>query len=79
MVLISVCNYQVLFLELRKLERLTEGNTEMEWLMELLKALMEARFAWTLNNQDIWTTSEDDLIVQHPGNFKQVYIFFFLV
>ncbi|RVX19308.1 Retrovirus-related Pol polyprotein from transposon RE2 [Vitis vinifera] len=62
---------QVLFLELRKLERLTEGNTEMEWLMELLKALMEARFAWTLNNQDIWTTSEDDLIVQHPGNFKQ--------
>lgn len=79
MVLISVCNYQVLFLELRKLERLTEGNTEMQWLMELLKALMEARFAWTLNNQDIWTTSEDDLIVQHPGNFKQVYIFFFLV
>ncbi|RVW53636.1 Retrovirus-related Pol polyprotein from transposon RE2 [Vitis vinifera] len=62
---------QVLFLELRKLERLTEGNTEMQWLMELLKALMEARFAWTLNNQDIWTTSEDDLIVQHPGNFKQ--------
>ena len=76
--LISVFNYQALFLELRKLEKLAEGNIEMEWLMEFFQALMEARFAWSKNNKDIWTTSEDDLIVQHPVNFKQVYIYIYI-
>lgn len=75
MFLISVCNFQVLFLEFRKLEKIAEGNIEMEWLMDLLKALLKTRFAWSMNNKDILGTSEDDLTVQNPVNIKQVCIY----
>ncbi|KAA8543404.1 hypothetical protein F0562_021101 [Nyssa sinensis] len=64
--------FQVLFVELRKLEKLAEDDVvEVGWLMELLKELMEAIFVWISNNEEIWTITDEDLTVQHAGNFKQ--------
>ncbi|XP_038718564.1 exocyst complex component EXO84B-like isoform X2 [Tripterygium wilfordii] len=47
--------FQVLFLELRKLCKLAEENVfELDWLIELLRELMEAIFVWTTNNKEMW-------------------------
>ncbi|KAJ4822765.1 hypothetical protein Tsubulata_004159 [Turnera subulata] len=49
--------FQVLFSELRKLEKLREDNVfEVEWLVELLRELIEAIFVWISANKDIWKT-----------------------
>ncbi|XWS36470.1 hypothetical protein CRYUN_Cryun20dG0088200 [Craigia yunnanensis] len=47
--------FQVLFLELRKVDKLAEDNVfEEDWLMELLRELIEAIFSWIVNNKEIW-------------------------
>ena len=68
---------QGLFLELRKLEKLAEDNfVEVDQFLELMRELMEAIFSSISNNEELWTTIEKDLAVQHCGNFKQVTMFF---
>ncbi|XP_041002369.1 LOW QUALITY PROTEIN: exocyst complex component EXO84B-like [Juglans microcarpa x Juglans regia] len=64
--------FQVLFLELRKMEKLVEDCVfEVDWLMELLRELIEAVFVWISNNKEIYAISEEDLTVQHSDNFKK--------
>ncbi|KAF5185365.1 Exocyst complex component exo84b [Thalictrum thalictroides] len=63
--------FQVLFLELRLLEKvgtniLIKVNLSME---KLLRELMEALFVWLENNQDFWLTIEEN------SNFQQTYSF----
>jgi hypothetical protein len=76
MVFILVCYDQELFLELRKLEKLVEdGVFEVDWLMELLRELIEAINVWISNNKAIWAISKENFTVQHSDNFKKVYVF----
>ncbi|XP_057422978.1 exocyst complex component EXO84B-like isoform X2 [Lotus japonicus] len=57
--------YQVLFLELRKIEKLDEENVfEMNWLMELLRELMESMFIWASKNKEINATTEESMSSQ---------------
>lgn len=64
--------FQELFLELRKLEKLVEdGVFEVDWLMELLRELIEAINVWISNNKAIWAISKENFTVQHSDNFKK--------
>ncbi|KAL6208815.1 hypothetical protein ACLB2K_019760 [Fragaria x ananassa] len=64
--------FQVLFLELRKLENLSEDSVfEVEWLIELIGDLIEAVFVWISNNKEFWDTNEDNMTNDHPLAFKQ--------
>ncbi|PIA45488.1 hypothetical protein AQUCO_01700782v1 [Aquilegia coerulea] len=63
--------FQVLFLELRHLEKVGKDifinvNLLME---ELLRELMEVLFEWLENNQDFWQT------IDEKSNFQQTYCF----
>ncbi|XP_015579265.2 exocyst complex component EXO84A [Ricinus communis] len=59
--------FQVLFLELRKLNKLSEDDIfEAKWLMQLIRELIEAIFAWISSNNKIWETDKGDLNFQHP-------------
>ncbi|KAK3193474.1 hypothetical protein Dsin_024784 [Dipteronia sinensis] len=65
-------DFQVLFLELRTLNKLAEDNVfESDWLMELLSELTEAIFVWISNNKQIWTATEEDLISQDSDVYNQ--------
>ncbi|TXG63872.1 hypothetical protein EZV62_010866 [Acer yangbiense] len=66
-------DFQVLFLELRTLNKLAEDNVfESDWLMELLSELIEAIFVWISNNyKQIWTATEEDLISQDSDVYNQ--------
>lgn len=76
MVFILVCNKQVLFLELRKVDKLAEENVfEEDWLMELLRELIEAIFSWIVNNKEIWRYTKENTPVQLSDIFSQVYLF----
>ncbi|ONH93194.1 hypothetical protein PRUPE_8G218600 [Prunus persica] len=64
--------FQVLFLELRKLEKLSEDNIfEVDWLLELLRELIEAVFVWVSNNKENWDIDGENMTVELPLNFKQ--------
>lgn len=77
MVLVLMSDDQVLFLELRKLENLSEDSVfEVEWLIELIGDLIEAVFVWISNNKEFWDTNEDNMTNDHPLAFKQVCGFF---
>ncbi|XP_029125367.1 exocyst complex component EXO84B-like [Cajanus cajan] len=53
--------FQVLFLELRKIERLEEENVfEVNWLVGLLRELMESMFIWISTNKKMLTSSQTD-------------------
>ncbi|XVE53464.1 hypothetical protein DITRI_Ditri03aG0005500 [Diplodiscus trichospermus] len=57
--------FQVLFLELRKVDKLAEDNFfEEDWLMELLRELIEAIFSWIVNNKEIWRNTKENSPVQ---------------
>lgn len=72
-------SHQVLFLELRKLEKLSEDNIfEVDWLLELLRELIEAVFVWVSNNKENWDIDGENMTVELPLNFKQVCGPFFL-
>ncbi|KAK2648883.1 hypothetical protein Ddye_016372 [Dipteronia dyeriana] len=65
-------DFQVLFLELRTLNKLAEDNVlESDWLMELLSELIEAIFVWISNNKHIWTATEEDLISHDSDVYNQ--------
>ncbi|CAK7349319.1 unnamed protein product [Dovyalis caffra] len=65
--------FQVLFLELRKLGKLTEDDVfEVDWLMELLRELIEAIFVWISNDKEIWENNEEQLNFQHPDIQNQL-------
>ncbi|KAK8694031.1 hypothetical protein V6N13_071595 [Hibiscus sabdariffa] len=52
--------FQVLFFELRKVDKIDEDNFfEEDWLMELLRELIEAIFSWMVNNKEIWRHKEN--------------------
>jgi len=50
---------QVLFLELRKIEKLEEENVfEVNWLMELLREVMVCMFIWVSKSKKMNATEE---------------------
>ncbi|KAE8681753.1 Phospholipid sterol acyl transferase 1 isoform 1 [Hibiscus syriacus] len=68
--------FQVLFFELRKVDKIDEDNVfEEDWLMELLRDLIEAIFSWMVNNKEIWRNKENspvqlsDIISQSETTF----------
>ncbi|KAF3436112.1 hypothetical protein FNV43_RR23204 [Rhamnella rubrinervis] len=64
--------FQVFFLELRKLERLAESNDlKKEWLMEILKELIEAALVCISTEKEIWDTNEENLTAEDSLSFKQ--------
>ncbi|XP_021280510.1 exocyst complex component EXO84B-like [Herrania umbratica] len=64
--------FQVLFLELRKVDKLAEENVvEEDWSMELLRELIEAIFSWIVNNKEIWRYTKEDTPVQLSDIFSQ--------
>ncbi|KAL2323407.1 hypothetical protein Fmac_027786 [Flemingia macrophylla] len=66
--------FQVLFLELRKIEQLEEENVfEVNWMVGLLRELMESMFIWVSNNKDILATTEENVSSQ-TDQAKQVLI-----
>lgn len=75
---------QVLFLELRKIEKLDEENVfEVNWLMGLLREMMESMFIWVSKNKEINATTEENMSLQ-TDEAKQVsdfppFCFFFWV
>jgi len=63
---------QVLFLELRKIEKLEEENVfEVNWLMELLREVMVCMFIWVSKNKKINATTEEHVSLQ-TDEAKQV-------
>ncbi|CAI8602797.1 unnamed protein product [Vicia faba] len=57
--------FQVLFLELRKIEKLEEENEfEVNWLMELLREVMVCMFILVSKNKEINATTEEHVILQ---------------
>ncbi|RZB85584.1 Exocyst complex component EXO84A [Glycine soja] len=66
--------FQVLFLELRKIEQLEEENVfEVNWLMGLLRELMESMFIWVSNNKEILATTEEN-VSSKTDEAKQQFI-----
>ncbi|GMI66420.1 hypothetical protein HRI_000311300 [Hibiscus trionum] len=52
--------FQVLFFELRKVDKIDEDNVfEEDWLMELLRELIQSIFSWMVNNKEIWRNKEN--------------------
>lgn len=77
---ILTCNNQVLFLELRTVNKLAEENVfELDWLMELLRELVQTLFLWISNNKEMWFLTEEDLTRQNSDVYDQVYDFIFLL
>ncbi|XP_062024913.1 exocyst complex component EXO84B-like isoform X1 [Rosa rugosa] len=67
--------FQVLFLELRKLEKLSEDNVfEVDWLIELLGEIIEAVFVWISNNKEFRDINKENMTEDHPLAFKQQFI-----
>ncbi|CAH1425095.1 unnamed protein product [Lactuca virosa] len=64
--------YQILFLELRKVEELAEENVvEFDWLVMLLKELIETIFDWISRNHEIWMTNKEDTTVDQSDRLTQ--------
>lgn len=78
MALVLLSHDQVLFLEMRKLEKLSEDNVfEVDWLLELLGELIEAAFVWIANNKEIWDSNEENMTAEaaeHLLDLKQVCV-----
>ncbi|PON34765.1 Exocyst component Exo84, C-terminal [Parasponia andersonii] len=67
--------FQVLFLELRKLERLGEDNVfGKEWILELQRELVEITFIQIATKKDMWTTTEENLARENSINNKQQFV-----
>ncbi|KAJ0796670.1 putative cullin repeat-like-containing domain superfamily, exocyst complex component Exo84 [Helianthus annuus] len=65
--------YQILFLEVRKVEELAEDNVvEFDWLVSLLTDLIEAAFDWISENDENWVTRhKNDATDQHSDGLTQ--------
>lgn len=69
-------NYQELYLELKKLQKLVGDDcVDNNWLMGLLEDLVGATFAWISSKSEIWSISEEDL-ADHHADFMQVCFFY---
>lgn len=74
MVFILICYKQVLFLELRKVDKIDEDNvSEEDWLIELLRELIVAIFSWIVNNKEIWRNTQEGSPVQLSDIISQVF------
>ncbi|KAM6565068.1 hypothetical protein CsatB_025066 [Cannabis sativa] len=63
---------QVLFSRLRKLERLAKDSVfEKEWLLELLRELVETTFIHISTKRDMWAISEETSTQENSVNYKQ--------
>ncbi|XVF81029.1 hypothetical protein PTKIN_Ptkin15bG0123600 [Pterospermum kingtungense] len=61
--------FQLLFLELRKVDKLAEDDVfEEDWLMRLLRELIETIFSWIANNKEIWRNTEEN----SPGQLSDI-------
>lgn len=61
------------------MERLAESDVfEKEWLVEILKELIEALFICISNEKEIGDTKEENLTAENSLTYKQVLDFFFL-
>ncbi|XP_021630899.2 exocyst complex component EXO84A isoform X2 [Manihot esculenta] len=70
-----VLTSEVLFLELRKFDKLAEFNVfEADWLKELVRELIESIFVWISNNKEIWETKEESSIFQHSDVLNQFFL-----
>ncbi|XP_047336043.1 exocyst complex component EXO84A-like [Impatiens glandulifera] len=64
--------FQGLFSELRKLHKIADDNlVEREWLMELLRELMDAVINYISTSEEIWTTKENGSIDKCSQDFEQ--------
>ncbi|KAK6937739.1 hypothetical protein RJ641_031247 [Dillenia turbinata] len=69
--------FQVMFSELRKLEKLAEDDlVEIDRLMGLLREIMKAVLVWVSNNGSFWTILEEDEADQQSNSFDQICTFF---
>ncbi|XP_054804304.1 exocyst complex component EXO84B-like [Prosopis cineraria] len=60
---------QILFLELRKLEQLAEGNIlKADWLMGLIREMMESIFIWVSQNKNIIRNAEENASSEHDDS-----------
>uniref|UniRef100_A0A7N0TP69 Exocyst component Exo84 C-terminal domain-containing protein n=3 Tax=Kalanchoe fedtschenkoi TaxID=63787 RepID=A0A7N0TP69_KALFE len=67
--------FQVLFLELRKLEDFSEENAiEDSWLMDLLRDLIEAVFVSMSAAKDTWMAMGEDAEPKDVDNYKQLIL-----
>ncbi|KAF7818461.1 exocyst complex component EXO84B-like isoform X2 [Senna tora] len=63
--------FQIFFLELRKLEQLSEEKVfEVDWLMDFLRELMEGMLIWVCNNKETYATGGDNMSSE-PEHSKQ--------
>ncbi|KAI4349358.1 hypothetical protein L6164_009953 [Bauhinia variegata] len=72
--------FQILFLELRKLEQLTEETVlEVDWLMGLLRELIEAIFIWISKNKEIHRTAKENMSLESDDSKQFILDVQFLV
>ncbi|KAL3753110.1 hypothetical protein ACJRO7_000499 [Eucalyptus globulus] len=65
--------FQMLFLELRKIEELAEEDTfDHSWVMELLRELTEAIFSWMSNDKT--NLDDDDVTIECTKSSPQLFI-----
>lgn len=66
---------QVLFLQLRQLEKLArEVFVGRDWEVEdLLRELMEAVFFWLSNNKEFCTVTGESAVAEQSSGLEQVY------
>ncbi|XP_027094518.1 exocyst complex component EXO84B isoform X2 [Coffea arabica] len=67
--------YQGLYLELRKLQKFAEDNyIELDWLLDVLRELMEAIFFQIANREEILTVTNDLSMEQKSRNLMQFLV-----
>ncbi|KAI6698843.1 hypothetical protein NL676_018962 [Syzygium grande] len=66
---------QMLFLELREIEKLARADTfEHSWVMELLRELTEAIFSWMSNEETNSDVDDDNATIRYPKSLPQLFI-----
>ncbi|XP_062080053.1 exocyst complex component EXO84B-like [Humulus lupulus] len=69
--------FQVLFLQLRNLERLAEDTVfEKEWLLDLLRELVEITFIHISTKTEMWAISEETSTAENSVDYKQLVLDF---
>lgn len=67
-------------MELRTVNKLAEENVfELDWLMELLREVVQTLFLWISNNKEMRALTEEDLTRQNSDVYDQVYVFILLL
>lgn len=67
-------------MELRTVNKHAEENVfEPDWLMELLREVVQTLFLWISNNKEMRALTEEDLTRQNSDVYDQVYVFILLL